>query len=166
MAKKPLPDDKKTERLHMLISPSELDAIDDWRFAKRLPTRAEAVRRLVQIGKVADRNILTALLLSEEASDTLHDYHSQTVEFRNAKTEVYDDQSLWLLDEVLAILKDAFARAEATNQILNDMANQISEFDGERSIAHEIADAKKWKEIGQRERKTMKARHRRWRKPD
>lgn len=41
---------KKTERLHMLISPAELDAIDDWRFKSRLGTRAEAVRRLVQIG--------------------------------------------------------------------------------------------------------------------
>jgi hypothetical protein len=54
MAKSPPSDDKKTERLHMLISPSELDAIDDWRFSKRIGTRAEAVRRLCQIGLAWD----------------------------------------------------------------------------------------------------------------
>lgn len=41
---------KKTERLHMLISPNEIAAIDDYRFAHRISTRAEAVRRLCQIG--------------------------------------------------------------------------------------------------------------------
>ncbi|RYG55738.1 hypothetical protein EON80_30250, partial [bacterium] len=46
--------DKKTERLHMLISPSELDAIDTWRFENRIGTRAEAVRRLCQMGLVID----------------------------------------------------------------------------------------------------------------
>lgn len=40
---------KKTERLHMLISPDELEAIDEWRFKNRIGTRAEAIRRLVQI---------------------------------------------------------------------------------------------------------------------
>ena len=54
MAKKPPPADKKTERLHMLISPAEIDAIDDWRFKKRLGTRAEAVRRLCQIALALD----------------------------------------------------------------------------------------------------------------
>ena len=43
-------DENKTERLHMLISPSELKAIDDWGFKNRIRTKAEAVRRLCQIG--------------------------------------------------------------------------------------------------------------------
>lgn len=48
-------DETKTERLHLLISPSELDAIDDWRFENRIATRAEAVRRLVKIGLDSSR---------------------------------------------------------------------------------------------------------------
>jgi hypothetical protein len=40
----------KTERLHLVISPSELNEIDDWRFANRIGTRGEAVRRLAQKG--------------------------------------------------------------------------------------------------------------------
>lgn len=45
---------KKTERLHMLISPAELESIDKWRFENRIGTRADAVRRLVQIGLYTD----------------------------------------------------------------------------------------------------------------
>jgi hypothetical protein len=40
---------KKTERLHMLISPGELEAIDDWRFKNRVGTRSDAIRSLCQI---------------------------------------------------------------------------------------------------------------------
>jgi hypothetical protein len=41
---------KKTERLHMLMSRSELEAIDDWRFKNRIGTRSDAIRRLCQVG--------------------------------------------------------------------------------------------------------------------
>ncbi|MDX1247097.1 hypothetical protein GOL91_12195 [Sinorhizobium medicae] len=45
---------KKTERLHMLISPGELEAIDTWRFNNRVGTRADAVRRLTQLALRVD----------------------------------------------------------------------------------------------------------------
>jgi hypothetical protein len=48
---------KKTERLHMLISPGELEAIDTWRFNNRVGTRADAVRRLTQLALRVDESI-------------------------------------------------------------------------------------------------------------
>lgn len=42
--------DSETERLHIKITKAELDAIDDWRYENRIPSRSEAVRRLVQSG--------------------------------------------------------------------------------------------------------------------
>lgn len=42
--------DSETERLHLKITSDEVAAIDDWRFANRMPSRSEAVRRLCQIG--------------------------------------------------------------------------------------------------------------------
>jgi hypothetical protein len=45
---------KKTERLHMLISPAEIEAIDTWRFKNRVGTRADAVRRLTQLALCVD----------------------------------------------------------------------------------------------------------------
>ena len=40
----------KTERIQIVISPSELRAIDDWAFANRIRSRSEAIRRLVKLG--------------------------------------------------------------------------------------------------------------------
>lgn len=37
-----------------MLSDSELDGIDEWRFKNRIGTRAEAIRRLVQMGLFAD----------------------------------------------------------------------------------------------------------------
>jgi hypothetical protein len=40
----------ETERMQLKITAGEVEAIDDWRFANRIPSRSEAVRRLCQIG--------------------------------------------------------------------------------------------------------------------
>ena len=40
----------KTERVQLLMTLAELAAIDDWGFSNRIRTRAEAIRRLCQIG--------------------------------------------------------------------------------------------------------------------
>ncbi len=38
------------ERLQFMLTPDELSALDDWRFAKRMPSRAAAVRELLRRG--------------------------------------------------------------------------------------------------------------------
>lgn len=43
-------DENKTERVQLLMTPSELKAIDDWSFENRIRGRAEAIRRLCEIG--------------------------------------------------------------------------------------------------------------------
>jgi len=40
--------DSESKRLQIVITESELSAIDDWRFANRISSRSEAIRRLVQ----------------------------------------------------------------------------------------------------------------------
>ena len=42
------------ERLQIMLSPTELRAIDTWRFAKRMPSRASAIRELLKRGLVAE----------------------------------------------------------------------------------------------------------------
>jgi hypothetical protein len=42
-------DQKLTERVHLLMAPSELKAIDDWGFAHRIRSRGEAIRRLIDL---------------------------------------------------------------------------------------------------------------------
>jgi len=43
----------RKNRVPFMLSDTELVAIDDWRFVNRVATRAEAIRRLVQIGRAA-----------------------------------------------------------------------------------------------------------------
>ncbi|MCG4258025.1 hypothetical protein [Acetobacter senegalensis] len=43
-------DELKTERVQLMMTPSEVKAIDDWSFDSRIRGRAEAIRRLIQLG--------------------------------------------------------------------------------------------------------------------
>ncbi len=40
----------RSERLQIMLSAVELEAVDNWRFARRMPTRAAAVRELLRRG--------------------------------------------------------------------------------------------------------------------
>jgi hypothetical protein len=42
------------ERLQIMLTPQELEALDNWRFKKRMPSRAAAVRELLKRGLVAE----------------------------------------------------------------------------------------------------------------
>ncbi|QDY99001.1 hypothetical protein FQ775_00675 [Nitratireductor mangrovi] len=51
---------ERGERLQIMLSKEELAAVEDWRFDKRMPSRAAAVRELLRRGLVAE-GFLTAL---------------------------------------------------------------------------------------------------------
>lgn len=40
----------RPERLQIMLTQDELSALDDWRFARRMPSRAAAVRELLKRG--------------------------------------------------------------------------------------------------------------------
>lgn len=42
------------ERLQIMLTPEELQALDDWRFKARMPSRASAVRELLRRGLAAE----------------------------------------------------------------------------------------------------------------
>jgi hypothetical protein len=44
----------RAERLQIMLSAEELSAIDDWRFQKRMPSRASAIRELLNRGLSAE----------------------------------------------------------------------------------------------------------------
>ena len=45
-----MPDSSRGERLQVMLSDAELKALDDWRFTRRMPSRASAVRELLKRG--------------------------------------------------------------------------------------------------------------------
>jgi len=40
----------RPERLQVMLSAEELQALDDWRFRQRMPSRAAAIRELLRLG--------------------------------------------------------------------------------------------------------------------
>jgi hypothetical protein len=40
----------RPDRLQIMLSPEEISALDDWRFARRMPSRAAAIRELLKLG--------------------------------------------------------------------------------------------------------------------
>lgn len=118
--------DSDSKRLQMVITEDELAAIDDWRFANRVSTRSEAIRRLVQLGIQSD----VCLDRLNGAEDTL-----RRILLRNAdqlffgSTPNEDDTSgtdqyaeaRWLLAE---LLKPSFQLTKALRD-LNDRASEI-----------------------------------------
>lgn len=42
------------ERLQIMLTKEELTALDDWRFGKRMPSRAAAIRELLRRGLAAE----------------------------------------------------------------------------------------------------------------
>jgi hypothetical protein len=47
------------ERLQIMLTEEELKALDDWRFASRMPSRAAAVRELLKRGLAAEGIVMT-----------------------------------------------------------------------------------------------------------
>jgi hypothetical protein len=47
-------DVNRGERLQIMLTPEELRTIDTWRFTKRMPSRASAIRELLKRGLAAE----------------------------------------------------------------------------------------------------------------
>lgn len=52
----------KDQRVVTMMSPSELEAIDDWMFKNRIRSRGEAIRRLCKLSLVKERSGATSAL--------------------------------------------------------------------------------------------------------
>ena len=44
----------RAERLQIMLTPAELRLVDNWRFKRRMPSRASAVRELLKRGLLAE----------------------------------------------------------------------------------------------------------------
>ncbi len=45
---------ERGERLQIMLTAQELEALDNWRFARRMPSRAAAVRELLKRGLASE----------------------------------------------------------------------------------------------------------------
>lgn len=104
-----------TERMQLKITSAEIAAIDDWRYANRVPNRSEAVRRLCKIattmGGYEDQ--------LQEASDKLFSSVTEYIEFTytdefralEAKTRLkLENMAKQMLASGLALIDQQVAR--------------------------------------------------------
>ena len=47
-------EETRGERLQIMLTAEELSALDDWRFSRRMPSRAAAVRELLRRGLASE----------------------------------------------------------------------------------------------------------------
>jgi len=50
----PMSEIERDIRLQIMLSPDEMRALEDWRFSRRMPSRASAIRELLKRGLTAD----------------------------------------------------------------------------------------------------------------
>ncbi len=49
---------QRGERLQIMLTRAELEALDTWRFSRRMPSRASAIRELLKRGLAAEGFVL------------------------------------------------------------------------------------------------------------
>lgn len=84
----------KDQRVVTMMSPSELEAIDDWMFKSRIRSRGEAIRRLCQMGILADEAPLMTRALALLAHNKKEGSKGELDHFRSGKTIEQDIQRL------------------------------------------------------------------------
>ncbi|WP_457663445.1 hypothetical protein [Sinorhizobium medicae] len=67
-----------TERMQLKITSAEIEAIDTWRFANRVPSRSEAVRRLCQIGLLVSDELEGLTNSTSELSSAMRQLNGET----------------------------------------------------------------------------------------
>jgi hypothetical protein len=106
--------DTETERLQLKITTAEIEAIDDWRFANRIPSRSEALRRLCQMALTieASQDTLDRDFKNSGAAfvSAIKDY-DEFVESLNGREPAEDE--LKLVNSMLAVTM-AMGEAYAT----------------------------------------------------
>jgi hypothetical protein len=62
---------KKTLKFQMMMSPEEAELLDDWMFKNRVRSRAEAIRRLCQLGLILDGSLLPMVMKNRDKDYSL-----------------------------------------------------------------------------------------------
>lgn len=117
----------KSHQQHLLMAPSEVEAVDNWGFANRIRSRGEAIRRLCQLGLAVSER--------KDAWEELEAKRKQAIE--RLKNELATEQSDDLVDnyiEALELLAEAGSNAMSelryllmTSQLLEDSEGAIAE---------------------------------------
>lgn len=129
MAKKP-----RENRVPIMMSDDELQAIDDWRFENRVATRSDAVRRLCQIGILFDER---ATEITNKAVDLCINYESRNndaiFKFTNKKSEFYGNYKEYIQDSI-EITVDTVDEIRTILNILNELMAPLTSLKDTKNV--------------------------------
>ena len=111
----------KDLRIPIMMTASEVQTIDDWMFDRRLKSRSEATRRLVQRGIMFDLTAEVTLILMNDLSDIIDGKKlipkdikriKKDIEFyRNLLNEWLHDSSKKVVKPILEEIRDSIKAA-------------------------------------------------------
>lgn len=144
-------DDKKTLKFQMMMSPTEAEVLDDWMFANRVRSRAEAIRRLTQIAlaiepiiedvqKISRRIALADGKIGASVIDAIGDIDSlDRKEFLDRISKAHDALTGPALDLALQGAKidaivSALKNGADVEKALTAVEESIQAFDGTREF--------------------------------
>ncbi|WP_125333987.1 hypothetical protein [Brucella anthropi] len=81
-------DEPKDVRLPFMVTASEAKAIDEWRYRKHIPSRAEAMRLLINRGLAFDDVVAAHLNILGSAKAFMQTPESQSKEFLNVSKDI------------------------------------------------------------------------------
>lgn len=116
----------RENRVPIMMSEEELNAIDDWRFANRVATRSEAIRRLAASG-IALHNGANAYF--ERTGNLFEDCNRLENDIRSATEKLVPIGRDGLPDLSNMDTKQAFAIAAMNAEITETLIEQIFEYD-------------------------------------
>lgn len=136
-------DELKTIKFQLMLSPKEAEAIDEWGFSHRIRTRAEAMRRLCQIGLLTERRIkdvkttdqifLAACAnLFAAYTEGLASSEENNAEFLEKISPIKDEYSRSSRDKLITFLLYEYAvEAITRNNKFDDALTELNLFDSE-----------------------------------
>jgi antitoxin component HigA of HigAB toxin-antitoxin module len=120
--------DSESKRLQMVITEDEIAAIEDWQFKNRMPSKSEAIRRLVQIGLRTEREIPKLLDKFLKTSFVLKPpKDKEDEETPESRTE--------------RMLTEALVREMSIFSVIKDIANEIEPFVHNPDLTKALAEA-------------------------
>ncbi|WP_062010825.1 hypothetical protein [Aureimonas sp. AU4] len=170
MIGRPKLSDGATKPIQLKIGEEEFADLEEWRFANRMESRSEAIRRLIQLGLRADplvpltfSRILEALETAQKLQVQMQGFDAKKLSkeqyFASVATavgEMYGDvldailsaaaQSMALVNEVAAIhqnsdIKDAVAKADEIKQhYLNELEKLRGDIGAEKARRRFVLD--------------------------
>ncbi len=129
--------DSETERLHIKITADEVTQIDDWRYENRVPSRSEAVRRLVQMALTFDRNRLDLIAAIQQATATTRAVNDRFAEYLSSQPPEQVERG------AIPIVSAIADQTEASMQLLTTFSAAVRPINAIRDQSNEFPGALK-----------------------